>query len=268
VGAATLAVRMGWVDTHCHLQLYGRPPEELLARADKVDWMVVPGIDAQSSKAAQELAASFPDRLVATAGLHPHEADHWHDQEDDIEAMLIGAAAVGETGLDFYRNLSDPAAQERSFVAQIRMSVESEKPIVVHCRDAFAKVHELISDHQVGPSTVLHCWTGGPRWTKRFLDLGCWFSFAGPVAFETGQTVRLGAELVPPGRALVETDTPYLAPPPHRHEPNEPAWVEFVGMALARVWSISIETVAEHTTANARTVFRGATPGVITAPEP
>ena len=247
---------MGWVDTHCHLQLDGRPPEELLARADKVDWMVVPGIDAPTSKAAKELAASFPDRLLATAGLHPHEADRWHDQEGDIEGMITGAAAVGETGLDFYRNLADPEVQERSFVAQIRLSIDYGKPIVVHCRDAFAKVHELISEHQVGPSTVLHCWTGGPRWTRRFLDLGCWFSFAGPVAFETGQTVRLGAELVPPSRALVETDMPYLAPPPHRHEQNEPAWVELVGDALARLWSIPVETVAETTTANARSIFR------------
>lgn len=251
---------MTWIDTHCHLQLDGRPPEELLTRADQVEWLVVPGIDARSSKAAIELAAAYPDRVVATAGLHPHEADQWQDQRNDIVSMIPGVAAVGETGLDFYRNLADPLAQEKSFVAQIRLALEHRKPIVVHCRDAFARVHELISEHQIGPSTVLHCWTGGPRWTRRFLDLGCWFSFAGPIAFETGETVRLGAELVPPTRAVVETDTPYLAPPPHRHEPNEPAWVELVGEALARVWSIPVEVVAQQTTANARSIFLGKTP--------
>lgn len=260
-GTATrMAKRMSWFDTHCHLQLDGRPPGELLARADNVDWLVVPGIDGESSKAAIEMVAAYPDRLVATAGLHPHEADQWHDQRDDIVSMIPGVAAVGETGLDFYRNLADPLAQETSFVAQIGLALEYEKPIVVHCRDAFARVYELISEHQVGPSTVLHCWTGGPRWTRRFLDLGCWFSFAGPVAFETGETVRLGAELVPSTRALVETDTPYLAPPPHRREPNEPAWVELVGTALAQVWSIPVEKVAEQTTANARAVFFGESP--------
>jgi len=256
VGAASLAF-LRWIDTHCHLQLDGRPPEELLGRAADVPWLVVPGIDGESSKAAIELARTHPERVVATAGLHPHEADQWQSQQDEITSMIPEVAAVGETGLDFYRNLSDPVAQELSFVAQIQLAVEHKKPIVVHCRDAFARVHELISEHDVGQSTVLHCWTGGPRWTKRFLDLGCWFSFAGPVAFETGETVRLGAELVPPTRALVETDTPYLAPPPHRGEPNEPAWVEFVGTALARVWSIPAEEVAEHTTANARSVFLG-----------
>lgn len=256
VGTATLAL-LRWIDTHCHLQLDGRPPQELLARAPDVPWLVVPGIDSESSKAAIELALAYPDRLVATAGLHPHEADQWEGQRDEITSMISRVAAVGETGLDFYRNLSDPVAQESSFVAQIRLALDHNKPIVVHCRDAFARVHELISEHGVGSSTVLHCWTGGPRWTKRFLDLGCWFSFAGPVAFETGETIRLGAELVPPTRAMVETDTPYLAPPPHRREPNEPAWVEFVGAALARVWSIPMEKVAEQTTVNARAVFFG-----------
>ena len=248
---------MGWVDTHCHLQLDPRPPEQLLTRAPNVDWLVVPGVDAASSKAAMELAASDPARLRATAGLHPHEADRWLDEEDDISGMIPLVAAVGETGLDFYRNLSDPVAQERAFVAQIHLALDHRKPIVVHCRDAFARVHDLIAHHQVGPATILHCWTGGPRWTKRFLELGCWFSFAGPVAFETGETVRLGAALVPPARALVETDTPYLAPPPHRREPNEPAWVELVGAALAGVWSMPVESVAEQTSANARSAFSG-----------
>ena len=248
---------MGWVDTHCHLQLDGRPPEDLLARAEDVDWLVVPGVDAASSRTAIELATSHPGRLRATAGLHPHEADRWDDQERDLVSMVPAVAAVGETGLDFYRNLADPGAQEKAFIAQIRLAREHGKPLVVHCRDAFAKVHELISHNEVGPSTILHCWTGGPRWTKRFLDLGCWFSFAGPVAFETGATVRLGAELVPPARALVETDTPYLAPPPHRKEPNEPAWVELVGAALARVWSIPIEMVAAQTSENAMRAFDG-----------
>jgi TatD DNase family protein len=107
----------------------------------------------------------------------------------------------------------------------------------------------------IGPRTILHCWTGGTRWTKRFLDLGVTFSFAGPVAYETGETIRLGAELVPPERAMVETDTPYLAPPPHRGEQNEPAWVAHVGAALAGVWGLPTEEVAEITSSNAVRVF-------------
>ncbi len=247
---------MGWVDSHCHLQLDGRSPAELLARAVDVEWVVVPGVDADSSASAARLADEYGDRVVATAGLHPHDADRWPAEQERIVALASSAAAVGETGLDFYRNLSHPDAQREAFLAHIDLARALDRPLVVHCRDAFEAVHDLLEAGAMGPSTVLHCWTGGPRWTRRFLDLGCTFSFAGPVAFETGDTVRRGAALVPPERALVETDTPYLAPPPHRHEQNEPAWVELVGLALARVWSMDPGDVARVTTSNASRIFR------------
>jgi TatD DNase family protein len=102
----------------------------------------------------------------------------------------------------------------------------------------------------------MHCWTGGPRWSRRFLDLGVTISFAGPVTFETGDTVRRAAAVVPPERAMVETDTPYLSPPPFRGEPNEPSRVALVGEALADVWDTPVEEVARVTADNARRIFR------------
>lgn len=246
---------MPWVDTHCHLQLDERAPEELLERAVEVEWLVAPGVDAASSEASVRLAASFPGRVLATAGLHPHDAEAWPDQRGVIEQLAPAVCAVGETGLDFYRDLSPRTAQEQSFRDQIELALEYRKPVIVHCRDAFADVHRILTEMDAGTAAVLHCWTGGTRWTKRFLELGVTFSFAGPVAFETGETIRLGAELVPPERALVETDTPYLAPPPHRGERNEPAWVALVGAALADVWGIEVEEVARITSANAARVF-------------
>jgi TatD DNase family protein len=164
-------------------------------------------------------------------------------------------SALGETGLDFYRELAPREAQETSFREQIAIALDLDKPVIVHCRDAFADVHRIIEDTGAGPRAILHCWTGGTRWTKRFLDLGVTFSFAGPLAFDTGETIRLGAALVPPERALVETDTPYLAPPPHRGEQNEPAWVAFVGAALGQVWGMTQEEAASVTSANAARVF-------------
>ena len=169
--------------------------------------------------------------------------------------MATRVGAIGETGLDFYRDLSPRDVQEASLRDQIEMAIVLGKPLIVHCRDAFADVHRILSDTAVGPQSVLHCWTGGRRWTKRFLDLGVTFSFAGPVAFETGETIRRSAEVVPPERALVETDTPYLAPPPHRGEPNEPAWVALVGAALAGVWGVEVDEVAAITSENAARVF-------------
>ena len=211
---------MPWVDTHCHLQLDDRDSAALLDRAPDVEWVVVPGVDARSSAAAVRLAEQFPSRVFSTAGLHPHDASSWPAQEEAIKEMSKQVVAIGETGLDFYRDLSPRADQERSLLDHIELAQTTGLPLIVHCRDAFAKVHELIESTGVGPRSVLHCWTGGRKWTRRFLELGVTFSFAGPLAFETGETIRLGAELVPPERALVETDTPYLTPPPHRAGSN------------------------------------------------
>lgn len=246
---------MPWVDTHCHLQLDGRPVGDLLERATGVEWLVAPGVDAVSSRDSVSLADEYPGRVLATAGLHPHEASSWMEQRAAIEDLAPAVSAIGETGLDFYRELSPRADQKTSFRDQITLALDLGKPVVVHCRDAFSEVHGIIEETGVGSRAILHCWTGGTRWTKRFLDLGVTFSFAGPIAFETGETIRLGAQLVPPERAMVETDTPYLAPPPHRGEQNEPAWVAFVGAALATVWGMPESEVAAITSANAARVF-------------
>jgi TatD DNase family protein len=247
---------MTWVDTHCHLQLDERDPAAMLARAGAVDWVVAPGIDAVSSVASVRLAKQFPGKVLATAGLHPHEASRWSEQSQAIIELADSVSAIGETGLDFYRDLSPRADQIDSFRAQIELAAAMDLPVIVHCRDAFRDVHNILEASEAGERAILHCWTGGRKWTRRFLDLGVTFSFAGPVAFETGETIRLGAELVPPNRALVETDTPYLAPPPHRGQPNEPAWVSYVGESLAQVWGVSPEEAAAATSANAGRIFK------------
>ena len=244
-----------WVDTHCHLQLDGREPASLLDRAPEVRHVVVPGVDLVSSRNARLLASLHPERVAFTAGLHPHDSARWSEQRTELLPLMNEASAIGETGLDFYRNLSPRDAQMDSFVAHHRLALELGKPLVVHCRDAFREIYDVLDREGSGPWVVLHCWTGGPRWSRRFLDLGVSFSFAGPVTFETGDTVRRGAAVVPPDRALVETDTPYLAPVPHRGEPNEPAHVALVGQALARVWGMDPGEVARLTTKRALKLF-------------
>lgn len=243
-----------WVDTHCHLQLDGRDPIALLDAAPSVDWVVTPGVDVESSMAALDLARR-DGRVVATAGLHPHEAEKWPAQRDAIEAMLPSVAAVGETGLDYYRNLSDPAEQRVAFEEHLDLAAEHGLPVIVHCRDAFADVFDLLESAALGPKAVLHCWTGGPKWTKRFKLLQPTFSFAGPIAFANGDTVRRGAANVDPVDAMVETDTPYLAPPPHRGQPNQPSNVGINGRALAEVWGLEVDEVAALTTRRATQVF-------------
>ena len=247
-----------WVDAHCHLHLSDDDPAALVSRAVAagVEWMVNPGTDAASSEESFRLAGRFPGVVLPTAGLHPHEASRWPAEADRIAALAADAAAVGECGLDFYRNLSSPEDQMIAFRDQVRLAERLGKPVIVHCRDAFAEVHDLLEETGCGPRAVLHCWTGGPRWTKRFAALGVTFSFAGPVAFETGDTVRRGAAEAPPDRTMVETDTPYLTPPPNRSAANEPANVVRVGEALAAVWGMAVDVVAALTTATATRVFR------------
>lgn len=244
-----------WVDTHCHLQLDGRDPARLLEAAGHVKWVVVPGVDLASSRAARRLSRDFPGRVRFAAGLHPHEASRFPQEWDALREMMAGADAVGETGLDFYRNLSPRPAQVESFTAHLRAARQVGKPLVTHCRDAFRETYDVLEREGAGPWVVLHCWTGGPKWSRRFADLGVTFSFAGPVAFATGDTVRRGAAEIPPERALVETDTPYLAPPPHRGEPNQPAYVSLVGKALAQVWGMEPAAVVRLTSARAEEVF-------------
>ena len=244
-----------WVDTHCHLQLDRRDPELLLERATDVRGVLVPGVDLASSRRARALAQRHPGRVGFAAGLHPHDATRWSVEGDDLVALMHEAAAIGETGLDFYRNLAPRQAQLESFAAHHRMALELGKPLVVHCRDAFRQIYEFLEREAAGAWVVMHCWTGGPRWSKRFSELGVTFSFAGPVTFETGDTVRRGAAEVPPHRVLVETDTPYLAPVPHRGELNEPAYVSLVGAALARVWGMDPGEVARLTSDRAAAVF-------------
>lgn len=246
-----------WVDTHCHLQLDGRDPVELMKRATSVAWMVVPGVDLSSSMASIELAEAHPGRLLPTAGLHPHDAELWPEQQQAIANLMPRVAAVGETGLDFYRNLAPRDAQIDSFRDHIALAKEHRLPLIVHCRDAFSDTHDLLADADLGARAVLHCWTGGTRWTRRFAELGVTFSFAGPVAFETGETIRLGAEHADPERCLVETDTPYLSPPPFRGEQNEPERVALVGSALAGVWGLDLEQVARATSRHASEIFGG-----------
>ena len=246
-----------WVDSHCHLFSHDESPGVVLDRAAAVgvSWIVVPGIDLESSLEARRIAQAEGDRAHWSAGLHPHDASKWLVEGGRLEVLAAEAIAIGECGLDFYRNLSPRDAQIDAFRAQLQLAKQLHKPVIVHCRDAFAEVHAELEGAALGERAILHCWTGGPRWTKRFRDLGVTFSYAGPITFPGGETVRFGAAEAPPERTMVETDTPYLTPPPNRRDLNEPANVVAVGAALADVWGIPVADVARLTAANAARVY-------------
>ncbi len=246
-----------WVDTHGHLFLVEEDAGAVLDRATAsgVGWLVCPGVDVATSEQSAALAERFPDALRWTAGLHPHDAERWPDVADRIAELASAAHGIGECGLDWYRNLAPRGAQLDAFTAQVQLARELDKPIVVHCRDAFKDVYEVLENANLGDKAVLHCWTGGTRWTKRFDSLGVTFSFAGPLTYTTGDTLRLGAAYAPPDRTMVETDSPYLTPEPFRGKPNEPAYVTYTGAALAEVWGMTTSEVARRTSATAARLF-------------
>ena len=250
----------GWVDSHAHLSSLSTDPDTALrrARAAGVAAVVCVGTDAASSQAAIALAARHDD-VVATVGLHPHDADRVDDEWQSIVALAAtpGVVAVGETGLDFHYRHAPAERQEDSFRRHIGLAKSRELALVVHSRDAWDDTFRILEDEGPPPRTVLHCFTGGPVEAQRALDLGAWLSFSGIVSFRNAEDVRAAAAHTPLDRMLVETDSPYLAPVPHRGAENEPALVPVVGAALAGAAGHGEAQVAAATATSARTVFAG-----------
>ncbi|MGQ0825567.1 MAG: TatD family hydrolase [Actinomycetota bacterium] len=246
-----------WVDSHCHI--HSEPDADaLIARAHDagVEWMVCVGTDLVTSRDALEVSTRH-DTVYATVGLHPHDASKFDAEWDALETLARGhdCVGIGETGFDLYYERSPRAQQERAFRAQIRLAAECNKPLVVHSRDAWEDTFRVLLDEGVPASTVFHCFTGGPDEAARALELGCLLSFSGIVSFKSADDLRAAARRCPDDRLLIETDSPYLAPEPHRGTRNEPARVAFVGAAVAVARGQEPVIVAQTTRANAVRVF-------------
>jgi TatD DNase family protein len=249
-----------WIDAHCHLQFEDRgpTPEEAVARAVDagVERMVCIGTDLATSAEAVRLAGVFPE-VWATVGLHPHDASKLAEEWDGL-VELAGAdrvIGIGEAGFDLYYRHSEPDAQDEAFRAQLRLAAERDLPLVIHSRDAWAETFGVLESEGVPARTVFHCFTGGPAEAGRALALGCWLSYSGIVSFKTADDLRAAAALTPADRLLVETDSPFLAPVPHRGKTNEPAFLPAVGAAVAAARNEPVETVAETTRNNAFAFF-------------
>jgi TatD DNase family protein len=249
-----------WIDAHCHLQLEdrGATPEEAVARAVEagVERMVCIGTDLATSREAVRLASVLPE-VWATVGLHPHDAsklaDEWHGLVELAGADRV--VGIGECGFDLYYRHSEPDAQEEAFRAQLRLARDRGLPLVIHSRDAWAETFGVLESEGVPDRTVFHCFTGGPAEAERALALGCWLSYSGIVSFKTADELRAAAAITPADRMLVETDSPFLAPVPHRGRTNQPAYLPAVGAALAAARGESVDEVATVTRTNALAFF-------------
>jgi TatD DNase family protein len=254
---------VSWVDSHCHVQWSTDGADAAIerARAAGVTAMVVVGTDVESSRTAVDLAGRHPD-VYAAVGLHPHDASGLDEQWPELEAMAAtaGVVAVGEAGFDLHYRHSEPDVQEEAFRVQVRLAHRLDRALVIHSREAWDDTFRVLTDEGVPPRTVFHCFTGGPDEARRALDLGARLSFSGIVSFPNADEVRAAAAMCPADRMLVETDSPYLTPVPHRGRENEPAFVTHVGAALADAVGQPVEKIAAATTAGAAAAF-----GLLTA---
>lgn len=236
-----------WFDHHCHLEPGGEAAAAVeAAAAAGVERLVCVGTDEERTAQAVAVARAHPGVVWATAGAHPHEARHgwgW------VEAALVQpeVLAVGECGLDYHYDFSPRDAQQAGFAAQVELANRAGLPLVIHTREAWEDTFAILGEVGTPARTVFHCFTGGAAEARRCLDLGAWLSFSGIVTFKGASDVREAAALCPLDRLLVETDAPYLAPVPHRGRPNQPAWVPFVGAAVATIKAVDEATVADAT---------------------
>lgn len=255
-----------WIDSHCHLQdVTGLDAALARAAAAGVASFICIGTSADSSQEAIDIARSVSSGAVfASVGLHPHEASVGTEAITALlQTELLGESpqtrrivAIGECGLDYHYEYSPRAAQQESFVEQIALAKLHDLTLVVHSREAWDDTFAILSAEGPPDRTVIHCFTGGPSEARRCLDLGAYLSFSGIVTFKNASDVREALSLCPLDRLLVETDAPYLAPVPHRGQPNEPAFVVIVGEAVAERRSIAVAELASTTSNNTISAFR------------
>ena len=255
---------MKLIDTHAHLD-FGRfksDRERVIERAATagVKAIINVGASLASSQAAVALAEAYP-QIYAAVGVHPHDAKTLTGKLlEELRALASHpkVVAIGEIGLDFYRDLSPRDKQRQAFQQQLALASEIGKPVIIHDRDAHSEVMAILrrwieGDHQ--PAGVMHCFSGDLAMAQEAIELGFYISIAGPVTFKNARRLRELVRQLPLEKLLVETDCPYLTPHPHRGKRNEPAYVKLVAQEVARVKGLSLEEVARITSDNAQALF-------------
>lgn len=252
-----------YVDSHCHVSM-AEGGDESLARARKagVRGFLVPGTKLDDADEVVALAARHGD-VWAAVGFHPHEAkDFDDDAEAKVDALLAGerVIAVGEIGLDYHYDHSPRDVQRNVLVRQLALARKHRLPAIIHNRESTDDVIEILSRDGDGVRGVLHSFTESYEAASRLIDLGWYISFSGILTFRNADALRSVAKKLPADRVLIETDTPYLAPVPHRGRTNEPAFVTHVAQTIADLWLLPLDEVAEATTRNFEDLFGVAVP--------
>lgn len=249
-------------DTHAHLndEQFAADLPEVVERAREagVTRIALVGYDFPSSLEALKIAKRY-EGMYAVIGVHPHDASTLDEEiltKLKVYAKEPEVVAIGEIGLDYYRDLSPREVQQDAFRRQIRLAGELKKPIVIHDRDAHGDTVQILREEKAGKNGgILHCFSGSWEMARQCMTLGFHISIAGPVTYQNAHKLLEIAKLVPLDRLLVETDCPYLAPHPFRGKRNEPARVRLVAEKIAELRRIPLEQLAAATTKNALEVF-------------
>jgi TatD DNase family protein len=244
------------IDTHAHLDACADRPSALIRRARSagVERIVTVGTGIESSRAALELA-QLHEEVFAALGIDPHQAGEPEaGRVDELRELLEHeeAVAVGETGLDYFRDRAPRDRQRRLFEAQLELAAELGKPVVIHTRDADADTADVLAGFD--GTVVMHCFSS-PGLLRTVVDRGYYVSFAGNVTYPKANDLRAAAAQVPAERILAETDSPYLAPQSRRGRPNEPANVALTVVELAKVRGDQVDELAAQIDANATAAF-------------
>jgi TatD DNase family protein len=246
------------IDTHCHLDSCEPPDAELVeaARAEGVTRLATVGMNGPSIERALEAAREF-DEVVAIAGRHPHHAEGFGDADlEEIERAAEDplVRAVGETGLDYFRDRAPRDDQRRAFEAQLDLAARRELPVVIHTRAAEDDTFAILAERAEGLTVILHCFSAPDR-LDECVERGYLCSFAGNVTYPKNEGLQAAARDVPADRILVETDSPYLSPQPRRGRPNEPANVVHTARFVADLRGVGYEELERTVEANAAAVF-------------
>ena len=250
------------IETHCHLDyLKDRPLAEtlILSKQAGVEKIITIAVSPDNLDSVLGIAANNPD-IFCTQGIHPHDASKYNDE---VEAKIIfnltqqKVVAVGEIGLDYHYDNSPRQLQMDAFKRQLIIAINHQKPVVIHTREAEDDTVQILNElaPKLARKGVIHSFTSTPELAKTVLALGFHIGFNGIITFKNAQNVREIVELTPLDRILIETDSPFLAPIPHRGKENAPFNLPFVAAKIAEIKNISVDEVLRVTTENAKNLF-------------
>lgn len=249
------------IDSHAHLddEKFNYDRESVIEDLyeNKVAYYINPSSDIESSRRSLELANKY-DFIFSAVGVHPHEAEGFNDDIlNELKEMLKDGkvVAIGEIGLDYYYDNSPREIQKEVFRKQMEIAKEFKYPVVIHSRDAHGDTFDILNEFKGEVIGVMHCYSGSIEMAERYMSLGYYISFAGPVTFKNAKNVKDTASKMPLDRLLIETDSPYLTPTPNRGKRNEPKYVKYVAETIAELKLISVDEVIENSRNNTIELF-------------